>query len=240
MNNQFSSEKYWTESWVRHIESYLSAPPRCGYWITSEFSKSLSILEIAGGSCRDSRYLSHQGFNVIGSDFDQKTLDYLTEKYPNSPLRLRRENAFSTSVPNKSIDLSFSNGFWVLFSDNKQIKSLIHEQSRITKKYLISLVHNIENIRLVELFTEKSKSDSLYQIRFFHRDELRQIITESGIYYRSITIKKFGGYPDKLFANNLKRIPNPFMKVSKFIVPKIYKYQSWALAERIACIVELE
>ncbi|MDV3350377.1 methyltransferase domain-containing protein [Leptolyngbyaceae cyanobacterium CCMR0082] len=239
MNNEFNHDTYWSDTWIKHIESYLAVPPRAGYWITSHFPVSLSILEIAGGSCRDSRYLVSQDLDVIGSDFDQKTLDYLAKRYPESPLLMQKEDAFSLSFANKSIGLSFSNGFWVLFENNQQIYSLIHEQARITEKYMISLVHNIENIKLVNQFKECTKLDSLYDIRFFHREELLEIINESGLKYKSIVMRKFGGPIDKLLTPKIKGIKNPIQTITKKIVPHVYDYQPWTVTERIACVIEL-
>lgn len=239
MNNEFNHEAYWSETWIKHIESYLAAPPRTGYWIASQFSASVSVLEIAGGSCRDSRYLYSQGINVIGSDFDKKTLDYLVQRYPASSFLMQKEDAFSLSFSDKSIDLSFSNGFWVLFENDQSIYSLIHEQARITKKYLIVLVHNIENIKLVSQFKEKAKNDSLYDIRFFHKEELLQILHESGLKYKTATIRKFGGPIDKLLNPKIKRIKNPLQSIAPKVIPHLYDYQPWNVTERIACVIEL-
>ena len=238
-NNSFHDENYWAKAWVRHIENYSSAPPRCGYWLAARFPSDLSILEIAGGSCHDSRYLATTGRSAIGSDFDQKTLEYLANRYPNSPLKMQREDAFSLSFADKSIDLSFSNGFWVLFSDNEKIQQLIHEQARITRKYLIALVHNVENPRLIKLFKQKSKTDSLYNIRFFQRNEVLEIVKNSGLKYKSITINKFGGTMDRLLMNKVIGVPNPAPKLATKIVPKIYNIQPWFVTERIACVIEL-
>jgi ubiquinone/menaquinone biosynthesis C-methylase UbiE len=236
--SQPHTETFWSETWVRHIEAYLSAPPCCGYWIASHFSRALSVLEIAGGSCRDSHYLALQGFNVTASDFDQKTLDYLKKRYQNSPLHLLKEDAFRLSFDDKSVDLSFSNGFWIYFNDDKII-SLIREQERVTKKFIISLVHNIDNEPLVKRFKQESRVDKLYDIRFFNREDLRKIVDASGLKYKSITMNKFGGAMDKLLAKSIKGFNNPLQGLTKHVVPRMYKYQPWSVTERIACVIEL-
>jgi hypothetical protein len=234
----FKNETFWSGAWARHIEEYLSAPPRCGYWLVSHFSKQLSFLEIAGGSCRDSHYLSLQGINAIGSDFDDKTLDYLKKRFPNSPHPIQKENAFQLSFANKSIDLSFSNGFWIYFNDDN-ITFLIREQERITKKFIVSLVHNMENVDLVSLFRKKATIDSLYKIRFFNREQLLKIISKSGIRYRSITMHKFGGPMDIFLSKTLKGISNPMNRTARRFVPRLYDYQPWSVTERIACVIDL-
>lgn len=240
MNNEFIKKSYWSESWIRHIESYLNAPFRCGYWLVAQFSNQLTILEIAGGSCRDSRYLASKGFTAIGSDFDKKTLDYLKKRFPDSPLNIQCEDAFNFSFIDKSFDLTFSNGFWVCFSENQSIFRLIREQERITKKYIISFVHNLENNNLVSSFQQKSKIDALYDIRFFHRNELPALVKESGIRYKSIEIKKFGGILDRFFNKRIKRLPNPIYNLAKYFVPYLYEFQPWSKVERIALIIKLE
>ena len=239
INKDFLHEEYWETAWVRHIETYLSTPPRAGYWLASKFSNINSILELAGGSCRDSHYLSLQDINVIGSDFDTKTLKYLESCYSSESLKLQREDAFSLSLPDKTIDLTFSNGFWVLFSKNSQISALIFEQARVTKRFIISFVHNAKNRTLVEDFKEKSRTDSLYNIRFFYPEELLQIIQDSGLRYKSVRIEKFGGPIDRLLAQSFKGINNPLLPMTRNIVPNLYQYQPWSITERVACVIEL-
>lgn len=241
MSNHLSSESFWQDAWMLHIEAYLTAPPRCGYWLAAMFpDKRLRIIEIACGSGRDSRYLAVRGYAASGTDFDGQTLDYLSRRFPDSPLQLYREDAFGFSFPDKSFDLSFSNGFWVCFRDDRQLHLLIREQERITRRYLIALVHNAENDALIAQFREKGKSDPLYDVRFFHRDELRRIIDSSGIRYKRIEFRKFGGPVDLLYATRIKRMPNLLKGVAHHIVPRLYRLQSWKSTERIACIVELE
>lgn len=241
MSNYFSSESFWQNAWRRHIDVYLANPPRCGYWLAAMFpDKKLKFIEIAGGSCRDSRYLADTGYSCIGTDFDQYTIEYLKDRFPHSSLRLFREDAFHFSFLDKSFDISFSNGFWILFSDNQQLYSLLKEQERITRRYIITLVHNATNKKLVKEFQEKAKTDQLYNIRFFQINELRTIINSSGILYKRIVFKKFGGPFDMFYSSRIKRVPNLLKKFARHIVPRLYKFQSWESTERIACVIELE
>ena len=240
MNEHFLKESYWAAAWVRHIESYLAAPPRAGVWLSSRFGTSLKVLEIAGGSCRDSRYLASIGVDATGADFDSKTLDYLAKRFSGNPFPLRKEDAFAFSYQSKVFDLTFSNGFWVCFSKNDDIHSLIREQARITRKYLVSFVHNAMNRKNMSRFKEKAKSDALYSIRFFRPDELHDIIRASGIPYKSIAMFKFGGLVDLLYKSSIRRVYNPFSKIAPRVVPYLYNYERWSTVERIACVIELE
>ena len=105
---------------------------------------------------------------------------------------------------------------------------------------MISLVHNIENLSLVSQFKERAKLDSLYDIRFFHREELLQIINESGLEYKSVIMRKFGGPIDKLLNQTIRGIKNPIQRITPKIVPHLYDYQSWSITERIVCVIELQ
>jgi hypothetical protein len=231
-------EGYWSEAWIRHVENYLSSPPRCGYWLKSKYPDISSIIEIAGGSCRDSLFLSRYYDYVIGSDFDEQTLQYLKSRYPDSKSIFSRQDGFKFDYDDKTFELSFSNGFWVLFPDDKDIKQLIREQARITKRYLVSLVHNVNNKRLKDAFNEKSKTDSLYNIRFFNQDEIINLVETSGVQYKSISVEKFGGPLDILLSKKFT-VDSDCSHGRNLIIPKLYQFQPWKKVERIAVIVEL-
>lgn len=231
-------QNFWEESWQQHIEQYLAAPPRTGIWLVSRFSlANWCVLEIAGGSCRDARFLAEQGIDAIGSDFDQKTLDYLRQRFPQSPLKLRREDAMAISLPDKSVDLSMHNGFWVLFDDNVAIQSLLREQVRITRRVVVAIVHNAENHTLIRRFSQKAKTDQLYQIRFFNRAELLALVYDSGILFQTLRIEKFGG-PIDLFLSLSRRLPL-LTKGIQWLVPRLYRFQPWHRVERLALIIEI-
>jgi len=240
INPSFKQESYWSEAWIKHINNYLTAPPRCGFWLESRFSQTHNILEIAGGSCRDSRYLATRGYKAVGSDFDQKTLEYLDKNHPTQDFQLLKEDAFKFSFKTNEFDVSFSNGFWVLFNDNEDISALANEQARITKKYLVSVVHNAENKKLVDAFKKKSLTDNLYNIRFFNRNEIQEVLKKVNFSYKSISISKFGGPIDKLLSNKIgaksKILHNLFIK----LVPLLYKYQPWSMVERVVITIELD
>jgi len=239
VNKKFIQSEYWSNKWSQHIDNYLSAPPRCGIWLNYLFpAKNLSFLESAGGSCRDSRYLFNEGRQSVGTDFDQKTLDYVNSKYPNSSFTLRREDGFKFNYPDNSFDVVFNNGFWVLFRDDRDIFRLIQEQARVAGKYLIALVHNKDNPRLVASFKKKSIDDDLYNIRFFDVQDLKCLLKSSGLNFRSIRFDKFGGRVDDLFA--IERKVPALAKVVRWLVPRLYRFQNWADVERIALIIELD
>lgn len=237
-----NSEKFWEDSWIKHIEAYLNATPRAGVFIENYFKNTNKLLEIAGGSCRDSRYLANRGFEATGSDFDEKTLTYLEkERFPNDILNYSKEDAFNLSFSENSFDLVFHNGFFVLFNDDESLKTMLLEQERVSRKYIVFFVHNKENDKLIRLFKKKSQEDDLYKIRFFDKDEVTAIVKNSGIKYKNIKLLKFGGMSDFFYKKRLKKIvPNILYPFRNFFIPKLYQLQKWENTERICCVVELD
>ncbi|MEO8716286.1 MAG: class I SAM-dependent methyltransferase [Acetobacteraceae bacterium] len=238
MTTDATQESFWSDSWAQHIETYLAAPPRCGYWLEARFGLHNSVLELAGGSCRDSRYLAARGASAVGSDFDEKTLAYLEDRFPNSTLQLRREDGYALSFRDNSVDLSFSNGFWV-YPDPDRLRALAFEQARVTRKWMVVLVHNALNERLVDSFRRAAQADRLYDIRFFDPDEIAELIRSFEIPHSMLSVHKFGGPVDALLYQRLARVPNPISRASARVIPHIYRWQPWRQTERIACVLQL-
>jgi len=237
-NADFSDPDFWSEAWIKHIETYLKAPARCGVWLNTILGdKSLTVHECAGGSCRDSRYLFNLGYKASGSDFDEKTLAYVRNRFASSAFAIQREDAFRLSYGNSNFDVVFHNGFWVCFDDDRALLELLREQVRVTRRLAIGLVHNAANASNVKIFREKSEHDGLYKIRFFDREKLKQILEESKINYRSYRFEKFGGPVDRLYA--LERKFPVLSAPIRWLVPRLYRFQPWSRVERIALIVDL-
>ena len=238
-----NTKNFWEKSWQNYLDEYLKKPPRAGVFLRQYFKNKVNtVLEIAGGSCRDSRYLANNGFDATGSDLDEKTINYLrTEKFPNDKLNYSVEDAFNLSFQDNFFDLVFHNGFFIYFDDNNQIIDMLKEQERVSKKYIVIFVHNKKNKKLIEIFKEKSKYDDLYKIRFFGKDEIVKIVKNSGIKYKKINILKFGGIFDAFYKKRLKKIiPNILYSVREQVIPKLYQFQKWENTERICCIIELD
>jgi hypothetical protein len=118
---------------------------------------------------------------------------------------------------------------------------MLREQERVSRKYIVCLVHNSDNTKLVQQFKEKSKKDDLYKIRFFDNNEIVKIVEGSGIQYKSIRILKFGGFSDVFYKKVLKKyVPNILYPFRKYLIPKLYQLQKWENTERVCCIIELD
>ena len=238
INKNFKAVDYWSDAWVRHIETYLMAIPRTGIWLHNYLKySSKTILECAGGSCRDSRYLYNIGYEAVGSDFDEKTLNYVNTKYSNSNFSLQKKDGFNLDCKNNQFAVVFHNGFWVLFNDDNILVKLLKEQARVTKNYLVILVHNSMNKSQIKTYEEKSKKDDLYKIRMFNKEELISLLNKSNIKYSFCKFYKFGGFVDLLYE-----IPKKYKFTSKlmfWLVPKLYKLLPWAKVERIVMVIKL-
>lgn len=238
-----NSKEFWEKQWEEKIEVYLKALPRTGYfirWLIKKNNlKNPKILEIAGGSCRDSRFLANLGFYTVGSDYEPKLLEYLKNRFSDDPLYYSTEDAFNMTFEDSSFDLTFHNGFIICFDKNRDVKNIITEQLRVTSKFAVMLTHNLENSELREQFSDRIAKDKLYDIRFYDKGELLDILSQIGISKKQITFYKFGGYFDGFFRKRIKRIiPNIFYKFSYKFVPYLYQWQKWENTERIVCLIK--
>jgi ubiquinone/menaquinone biosynthesis C-methylase UbiE len=230
----------WNTSWKKHLEQYLKAPPRTGIFIKNLLGSQIETsLELGCGSGRDSIYLSKYYAKVTATDYDEKTIAYLKEKFNSANLEYKQADAFNLPFSKNAFDLVFHNGLFVLFDDDSSIYNMLTEQERVSKKFILVLVHNKLNKKLIETFETKGLNDPIYDIRFFTSSEITTIVEKSKINYKSINCFKFGGKMDVFFNKTVRKIPNPLFIMKNRIIPKLYKYQSWDSTERIACLIEL-
>ncbi len=230
----------WTRCWQQRLDKYLQAPPRCGYWLYSRFplGPKTRVLEIAGGSFRDSNFLAQQGVPVSGIDADSYVVEQV--KLRSKPtFELLVGDGFSMPFEAKEFYLSFSNGFLGYFPDT-EIHRLLQEQARVTERLLVFLVHNAENRKLLEQFQQLAPKDPLYQIRFFSRSEVRSLVLGSGLPIVSMRLLKFGGPADKLYR--ISRTFQPWLPLGivRAVVARLYTIQPWNMVERIACVANLQ
>jgi len=232
----------WGRSWEKHLAQYLSAPPRSAYFIKSRIPDFSSTLEIGCGSSRDSLFFSQVGVNAYAMDYNYFILDRIKNKSAamNTNVRYLQADGFSLPFRDKSFDLVFHNGFFVLFHDDNDIVKLLREQCRVARKWIVFFVHNSLNKKLVKKFSNLALSDSLYNIRFFSPNEIEAIVKKTDTDFASFNIEKFGGYFDVLYASKIKKIlPNLLFPLRKSIVPFLYQAQNWKNTERIICLIKL-
>jgi hypothetical protein len=142
-------------------------------------------------------------------------------------------DAFQFAYESKSFDLTYHNGVWVLFSD-EEIKELAKEQARITKHRIIATVHNAHNQSFQEYFQRMAQTDPLYQIRFFHVAEMKEILSDVS---SKVTIIPVGKgkmrYEDKLIKRGFGH---------PTLLRTYFKWHGMSLleqSERLLCIAEV-
>ncbi|MEE2757289.1 MAG: class I SAM-dependent methyltransferase [Myxococcota bacterium] len=237
------NNELWPNLWRQYLDQYLSKPPRTGFWVDAHFGgKANSFLELGCGSGRDAMYLAQRGHSVVGSDLDDVTLMELETRFGSETLNFSVQDASNLTFDTDSFDVVYHNGLWVLFEDDDVIISMLKEQIRVASKYAIILVHNQENLALRRQFQKRADGgDQLYDIRFFNRTSLTDLIESSGLEYRSLKLMKFGGRFDAFYRKTpIKRvIPNVLWPLRKQLVPHLYQAESWTRTERLACVLEL-
>jgi ubiquinone/menaquinone biosynthesis C-methylase UbiE len=206
----FRKEKFWKQQWNNKLQGYMTEKPKLGLlihkWISCGVINGVeSICEVAAGSCVSSLYLS-KFYDVTATDFN--TYGFAAAQKMSSTgnyrLRFKEENAFSFSFPNNEFDLVFHNGFLVCFKLNDEINKLISEQVRISKKYLLVVVHNRSDILNRYRFYKKVRAgDLLYDIRWWSRKEIVRIIEQYG-YIEKID---YLSYPLLETAKRSRKIP---------------------------------
>jgi ubiquinone/menaquinone biosynthesis C-methylase UbiE len=180
----------WGKIWKQHYSSYVHTIPRQAYYLFFVLKKEdRRILQIAAGSFRDTVRLNEWGYDCIGTDFLEDVVEMAKGYYPIYKNKMFSEDASRLSFTNKCFDVSFHNGFYILFQEDKMIDSLIREQVRVTKRCIVCTVHNKLNSKLVNLFREKANSDPLYDVRFFYPDEMIHLLKP---YCHRVVVLPFG------------------------------------------------
>jgi ubiquinone/menaquinone biosynthesis C-methylase UbiE len=170
-----TSQQEWDEKWVGIFDHY-QQDIRHAHYINAILNQNeKKLLEIAAGSFRDTGALNKWGSECYGTDFSAKSVELAKRQFTDLAEKISQQNAFEFSFEDKAFDLSYSNGFWVLFDDNDILK-LAKEQARITKYRIVATVHNAHNKQFVEYFDKLKQNDPLYKIRFFDMEEITELM----------------------------------------------------------------
>lgn len=166
-----SSSEGWDRKWADIFDHYQNDLRHAYYVHAMLEGDERRVLEIAAGSFRDMAELRRRGINCEGMDFSPESIERAKRQFPEFTSAIHHMSAFGMSFADNTFDVTYHNGFWVLFSD-EQILSLAMEQARITQHRMIVTVHNAHNAQFVEYFDRKKADDPLYDIRFFEMDEI--------------------------------------------------------------------
>jgi hypothetical protein len=166
-----SDSKDWSQKWGEIFDRYQTDLRNACYVHAVLDAQDRHVLEIGAGSFRDVAELRRRAIDCVGIDFSSESVFQAKRFFSDFANCFHQMNAFHLGFSDKSFDVSYHNGFWVLFSD-ENIRLLLREQLRVTRSKLIATVHNAHNQDFVKYFDEKKQIDPLFDIRFFEVDEL--------------------------------------------------------------------
>lgn len=196
-----SSSNDWDRKWVDIFDHYQS-DLRHAYYIHAMLNEDEHrILEIAAGSFRDMTELRRRGFDCEGMDFSTESVARARQHFPEFSRAIHHASAFEMPFADQAFDVSYHNGFWVLFSD-EQIRHLAAEQARISRSRIIATVHNSHNKQFVDYFEKKKANDPLYDIRFFNIDQMMELMHETCRSVEIIPVGKGKQHHEDLLIRN--------------------------------------
>lgn len=196
-----SNSKDWDKKWEGIFDHYQQDLRHAHYIRAVLETDEKKLLEIGAGSFRDMSELRRHGLECEGMDFSEEAIQRAKQRFPEFSNAIYHMSAFDLAFPDKSFDVSYHNGFWVLF-DDKQIKKLITEQVRVTKDRIIATVHNAHNQQFMEYFDKLKSDDPLYDIRFFKVDEIIQLMSDFCSSVDIIPVGKGKRYHEDLLIEN--------------------------------------
>jgi len=165
----------WNVQWENNFEHYQQDMRHACYIRSILQTREHDLLEIAAGSFRDMGTLNKWGYTCFGIDYSPVSISKAKDYFEEYAGRILRMDAFNLEFSDDRFDLSFHNGFWNYFEDDR-IKKLLAEQARVTKYRVVATVHNKHNRQFVEYFCRLSEKDPLYKLRFFEVDEMIELM----------------------------------------------------------------
>lgn len=235
----FKDSNFWEKQWKDKADNYLKGKPVLGLFIERLINDNIlsnvnSICEVAAGSSRDSLYLARK-FSVTVTDKFVHGFKKAEKIGEDNKLNIsfRQEDSFNFSFPDNYFDLVFHNGFFILFPDDNDILTLLYEQIRITKKYVLIVVHNkwdfYSRLRIQQ---HAKRGDALFDFRWWTLKKLKRIA------------KKFGKivYSEGLEVRIIREIQS-YKYVPKIIRKlKLWNWEGWKKilpCERIVLVIEI-
>tara|TARA_R110000850_G_scaffold213377_1_gene339357 strand:+ start:9550 stop:10266 length:717 start_codon:yes stop_codon:yes gene_type:complete len=170
-----SSSEDWDKKWADIFDQYQN-DRRHAYYVHAMLKPvERRIFELGAGSFRDMAELRRRGVDCEGMDFSSQAVSRAKIYFPEFASAIHQMSAFCIPVADKAFDLTYHNGFWVLFSD-PQVRDLAEEQARVSKHRMIATVHNAHNKKFVDYFEKKKVDDPLYNVRFYEKDEISELM----------------------------------------------------------------
>jgi ubiquinone/menaquinone biosynthesis C-methylase UbiE len=202
-----NNEETWSVKWEEYFDRY-QKDLRHAFYIRSLLKPKGKFLEIGAGSFRDCNLLYSRGYDIYGVDFCASTVEKAKKKFSLMRERILQMDAFNLSFDDNFFNTSYHNGFFVLFNDN-EIDKLLKEQYRVSSEFIICTVHNSHNKDFVRYFENLSSRDSLYNIRFFEKDEIVSLMNPYCSEVKVLPVGKQKKYKEDFLIN--KGITHPLI-----------------------------
>lgn len=218
VDNQLLIPDVWDDKWNELFLAYQS-DLRHAYYLNALLDSKYTILELAAGSFRDMAFLNQLGYDCHGCDFSFNSVIKAQNHFSHLSKKIFHADAERLESFNKTYDVTYHNGFWVLFDDDNKIYDLYTVQKKITNKFLIITVHNGHNKEFKNYFLEKRKFDNLYAIRFFEIEEMLKILN---LTYSEVSVYPVGkgkkANEDLLFieGNTNKTAMSHYLRANNF------------------------
>lgn len=227
-----NTKEFWQSAWQRHHRAYLRTVGFQAYYLSFILKPhERRLLELGAGSFRDTARLNEWGYDCTGTDFSEESVQLAQQAFPRWASKIQMQDAAHLSFENQAFDVTFHNGFWVLFQEDEFLDQLLKEQVRVSKSRVVCTVHNALNQRQRVVFAEKAREDPLYDIRFFEPDEMRQLLQP---HCREVRI-----YPySVLHFNRLMKLikQRALLKVVYLTTHRLWRIQNW---ERLMVVGEV-
>jgi len=228
------TKEEWNQKWETIFDHY-QQDLRHAYYIRAILNPNENkIIELAAGSFRDTGALNAMNIDCYGADYSSNAVLLAKKQFPLIADKLSEQDSFNINFSDKLFDLSFHNGFWVLFPDDSNILKLMQEQARITKYRIIATVHNAHNKQFVEYFDKLKQNDPLYKVRFFEMEEITELMKKVAKNVNIIPVGKGKKYYEDDLINIGLGDPE--------YIRKSFEYHGLKLletSERLMCIGEL-
>ena len=157
-------------------------------------NKKLKLLDLGGGTGKNSLHFSKLGYNVTLLDISSESLKIAESKFKNENLQIEIINASGEAIPisNESFDIIVMLGSVISYTPNP--KQLLKECNRILKSggifyfdfdNVLRFCHKIKDIELlINLIEEKENISQMgpedYPVRSFRHKYMEEILIEEG------------------------------------------------------------
>ena len=134
----------WDRKWTGIFDHYQRDLRHAHYMRALLERGERTMLELAAGSFRDMAALRRMGLDCSGMDFSEESVARARVRFPGYAEHIHQMSAFDMSFEDDSFDVTYHNGFWVLFKDEESAR--LHGTARITRSRMVATVPNATTV----------------------------------------------------------------------------------------------